>query len=81
MTEELKPCPFCGGKAKIKLVDWGVFNAYRHRLNGGPVLGRESYGTVHCSKCGVETKLGHAGRLLTVKTAINYWNRRAYDEQ
>ena len=28
MDEELKPCPFCGGKAKVKATKKGIYRIY-----------------------------------------------------
>jgi hypothetical protein len=45
MSEELKPCPFCGGKAKITVIEKGVHSIIscqtyycgfeRHSFNNG----------------------------------------------
>ena len=40
MTDELKPCPFCGGEAKLK-------HGYRRK---GEKFGNKAY--VQCKKCG-----------------------------
>lgn len=41
---ELKPCPFCGGEAEIKHVDWFEPGNY-------------AYGA-KCEKCGAESRIG-----------------------
>lgn len=40
MAEELKPCPFCGGKAKVK----GICGS------------ESVYAFVYCQKCGARTE-------------------------
>lgn len=47
MTEELKPCPFCGGKAKI--------------VNIGDCDGSDFYMIV-CTKCTTSTSFGFKSR-------------------
>lgn len=66
---ELKPCPFCGGKAQIRYtsLDSG-FMGYTSN-----VLMRSKMGFVMCLKCGVATPRGER-----VCRAIDKWNRR-YD--
>lgn len=54
MSEELKPCPFCGHDASM----FGVCGVVK----------------VLCSNCGAST-----GPRLSIKCAIEDWNRRAID--
>lgn len=76
--QELKPCPFCGGKAKLKCdpENWG-YSAERNKIE--------------CSKCNSSTdwynwKIGdgitHADYSLerSEEEAIEAWNRRAPQE-
>ena len=67
---ELKPCPFCGGKARMKYGKYNLLGAY-----GGPENDREWVG-VYCKKCNVT----QPPRTYSTKTeAIEAWNRRAED--
>lgn len=62
---ELKPCPFCGGTAKLLCVtgDYGYApNIYM----------------VECSYCGATIKKSNGYRDLT-NSVISSWNRRAKD--
>lgn len=62
MTDELKPCPFCGGDAKIKcgeIVNRYNTAVYRHYH-------------VECMSCGVDTRY-----FDTEADAIEAWNLRA----
>ena len=60
--EELKPCPFCGGKAEIE--------------TGVSKMG--AYARCYCKKCGARTReskdVSHNGSF--VFDAIRAWNRR-----
>lgn len=62
-TPELKPCPFCGGKAQIV-----SFRTYIERFHG---MGRKFY--VNCTDCGIDGPGTH----FTESDAANAWNRRA----
>ena len=76
--KELKPCPFCGGKAE--------FVTKTNNMQG---LERGFSFRIECSKCGVhisrkpyelKLKLGNQGQMETViderQLAIDEWNRR-----
>lgn len=84
-NREIKPCPFCGGAAKIKLIE-----AFANTGIAGFRF------TIVCSKCGVEFPVKfNVGFYLTdrgeikqgigyedaIETAINFWNRRAENER
>ena len=68
---ELKPCPFCGGKGKVKVCDGsGTFCA---DIGTVVLFGRKmSHCLIKCERCGAKTK-AH----LTRRGVFNAWNRRA----
>lgn len=74
MPNELKPCPFCNGKAKVKVCDGsGSFYA-----DIGTVVfyGKKmSHCLIKCERCGVKTKA-----YLTRRAVFNSWNRRAEND-
>lgn len=63
MTNELKPCPFCGGEAIIR--------TYRTFIDEYHGIGTKYY--VACSECLADRHLGK----LTENEAIEAWNTRA----
>lgn len=76
--EELKPCPFCGGKAAVKTGSNGVGNSGTF----------SQFHSVFCSKCGATTERTYKtefrrdlGVFKVIKDgyqeAISDWNRRA----
>lgn len=82
---ELKPCPFCGGKAKIDQTGCEVMATNRNSVSFDF--------TVRCRKCGATTpkaygyiavNLGYGGNLNPWHDdrprAIEAWNRRADNE-
>lgn len=63
---KLKPCPFCGGEAYIKIKSFDVF------IHGA---------VVECSKCKARTKLVEPSMDYTAKDkAAELWNRRVENE-
>ena len=70
MLNELKPCPFCGGKAKVKVCDGsGSFYADIGTIR---FFDREmSHCLIKCERCGVKTKA-----YLTRRGVFNAWQRR-----
>ena len=67
---ELKPCPFCGGKAKRKYGQYNLLGAY-----GTPDEDRQWF-AVYYYECGVsQPKREYDTREL----ADEAWNRRAED--
>ena len=71
---ELKPCPFCGGKAKVMACDGA--GTYYTDVGTEQFMGRKmSHCLVHCKRCGVKTKA-----YLTRRGVFNAWNRRVTDE-
>ena len=70
-NRELKPCPFCGGEAKVKVCD-GAGNFYMD-IGTEVFMGRKlTHCLIRCEKCGVKTKA-----YLTRRGVYNAWNRRA----
>ncbi len=72
MSEQLKPCPFCGNIPYIEKIPlWHGSHGY--------------YGCfkfdIHCDKCGCTVNLGKNNTIYTdekqaLNNAINAWNRR-----
>lgn len=71
--DELKPCPFCGGKAAVNTIRYAA-DSETAKLNGQTLF----YG-VNCISCGTNN-LGLVGH-KTEESAIAAWNRRATDGQ
>ena len=80
---ELKPCPFCGGKAKIEEISCGTESQNSVRLSFW----------IHCVKCRatapgasghISINLSHSGELNLWhddrESAIGAWNRRMNNE-
>lgn len=63
-----KPCPFCGGKAELRLECEGF-------------LGGILYSVVTCTKCGAKGERFMQSPLIASNDeATNAWNRRATNE-
>lgn len=70
MSKDLKPCPFCGGKGKIKRE---MENDYWFDV---PVTIIHVF--VKCKKCGaISKKFKISEKYITAEKAIEAWNRRA----
>ena len=65
MSEKLKPCPFCGGKARLEAIDFD--DDYPTNLS-------EAIWWVMCTKCGAHTD---EYSTPTEAEAIAAWNTRA----
>lgn len=63
--QELKPCPFCGGEARVCHFSSFVNSAF------------DSGYYIKCNKCGTT---GHK-YFTTMKQAIRAWNRRVENDQ
>ena len=61
MPDELKPCPFCGGKAK--LVDVGIEGEFQDWV-------------VECPNCHIALLYNDDGCVSTILEAVIAWNRR-----
>ncbi|MBR1486297.1 MAG: Lar family restriction alleviation protein [Synergistaceae bacterium] len=66
MTEELKPCPFCGGEARIT-------NLIPPRL-----YVKDTAFCVYCASCNLlfGFDIDYGGEFSTENEAIEAWNRR-----
>lgn len=64
MSAELKPCPFCGGKARI-----------RHITSAG---GIETHSMVECSSCHIKTD--YYVYQYGEHNVIKVWNRRTNEQ-
>lgn len=58
---ELKPCPFCGGKAKLRIAS-EIWRDGKVEIGGWKA---------YCENCGIETALENREK------AVEKWNRRA----
>lgn len=69
MHEKLKPCPFCGGKGKIKRE---MVNDYWF-----DDLVTIQFLFVKCTKCdAISKKIKISEKYIAVEKAIEAWNRR-----
>lgn len=64
-SEELRPCPFCGGRGAIVDVSW------EYELMGAAKGGRKWW-NVMCVNCEARTSAEQ-----TQKKAVDAWNRRS----
>lgn len=74
MTEELKPCPFCGGKASADgHIRYGKPLKDAWWEDGSPIT--EAFYT-NCMNCGALARSGIVGGFKTKAEAIERWNTR-----
>ena len=71
MSEGLKPCPFCGGKAKLKVCD---ATGTRYTDDGVEMyMGRQmTHCIIRCERCGARTQI-----YMKRKNVFNAWQRRS----
>ena len=75
MPNELRPCPFCGGEAEVRVCDGS--GRYVATVGTKQMWGREmTHCIITCKKCRARTQ-----PYLTRRGVFNSWNRRANDEQ
>ena len=92
-SEELKPCPFCGGEAEIVRVEEDL-NIYLEHFTSENLDKLYARFYVRCTdkECGCMTKryytvvgISEEGSVLVMrngaKSAIDAWNRRAGDDE
>ena len=80
MAEKLKPCPFCGGEARLVVCD-SEGNAHDESYEADPYSGL-SYAIVHgsddcCGECPVSTSDLLPWLYETREEATAAWNRRS----
>jgi Lar family restriction alleviation protein len=74
--EELKPCPFCGGKA-VKIVYWDEEEQNEKVWEHGVKQDENHYYVIHCYDCDIEL---FGGVPISGEELIKAWNRRAENE-
>lgn len=90
---ELKPCPFCGGEARIESSDGKLDKLYiGYSYDRKEIKGFSHYWNVHCGKCASSgynyrqffSVDENSGKIVLYedgrKKAIEAWNRRVTDE-
>lgn len=73
---ELKPCPFCGGEAELRVCDaTGCITStnLEIEISWGKAM---SHYMIFCKKCRIRT-----GAYLTKRGVFTAWNRRTNNEQ
>lgn len=70
--DELKPCPFCGGKAELRQED---FDPRWMPTRNDPDSGGCPPYYVKCNDCGASTEYRYA-----YSDAVELWNRRSYEK-
>lgn len=78
---ELKPCPFCGGKAVVGVRSYGTYNTNESSLIGFEIRCEECNAARDGTYGEIYVRLLDTGELDAYKddreTAIAAWNRRA----
>ncbi len=76
MTEQLKPCPFCGANVRVKKKK--LLRGVHYTLNYYKYV-------IRCKNCGCRVRLEGNDTIYrsdeeAKANAIKAWNRRAYDK-
>lgn len=64
---KLKPCPFCGGEAKLTVSNY--------------VACQDDFAEVKCAECGIGFHFGIDVEYSAKDRAIEVWNRRITDNE
>ena len=73
MNNELKPCPFCGGKT-VKIIYWDEEEQNEKAWEQGTIQDEEHYLCVRCYDCDIQF---FGGEPISGYKLTEAWNRRA----
>jgi Lar family restriction alleviation protein len=81
-NSELKPCPFCGGKGKLRDLTGNLygFNGYEIKCACGCYLKSHLCGEPQWDGNKYYTPVTERGKAKALEDLIILWNRRATDE-